>query len=293
MTATYGFQGQLGIDASNPVTLRMDFDSETIALNEEFKDINGLRGTRARAVERLRAGNRHVAGQIRMQPTALELSNLLQWIFGGAPSGSGTVTYPLADALVSRYVTVDRGSKVFTYNNVVVNRATIRGTQGEPLDLTLDVVGFDETLGNSGSFPVLTLDTTTAPFMFTDLALSINSVTVNCPSVEIVIDNAVDTNRFFNTQIATALIATDRHITLNTQLPYGDQSALYATGVGGVAVTATFTGAGTQVLVLTLVKVAFPRKSPTVPGRQEVMLPLQGIAYKSGSTLELVTTLHL
>lgn len=287
MAPIYGFQAQLGIDTASTVTKRFDFQSESLACDEEFIDTNGLRGTRAHAVERLRQGNRRVGGQIRLQPTAVELANILEWILGGTKSGT---TYPLADALTDRYVVVDRGSKVFSYNGVVVDKCTIRGAQGEPLDVTLDVVGKDETVGNSGTFPSLTLDTTTGPFIFTDLAFSINATTVQAKEVEIVIDNKVDKDRFFNSQTATALYAMDRVITLKTSLPYGDANALYNTGVGGVATTATFTNGATS-LLFDFAKVAFPRKSPTVPGREEVMLPLEGTAYKSGTTLELVTTL--
>jgi hypothetical protein len=287
----YPFATQLGIDTAATVTKRFDFQAADVVLAEDFVDTNGLRGTRARAVERLRQGNRRVGGPLRLQPTAVEMANLLAWIMGGSPTGSPTVTYPLADTLADRYVVIDRGSKVFSYNGCRVNRATFRGAQGQPLDLTLDVVGIDETLGNSGTFPALTLDVTTVPFMFTDLVFVLNAVTVQALEVEITIDNAIDTNRFFNSQIATALIATDRHVTLNTRLSYGDQSALYGTGVGGVAATATFT-AGGQVLTFTFAKVAFPRHSPPTRGREEVMLPLQGTCYKSGSTLELITSLN-
>lgn len=288
MSAVHGWSGKLGVHANNPVELRFDFQSESLAVNEAFIDTNGLRGTRSRSIERVRQGNRRIGGQIRMQPTAVELAALLPWILGANASGN---TYALADTLQSRYVTVDRSIKVSTYNGVVVDRATFRAGQGEPLDLTLDVCGLDETIGNSGTFPDLSLDLTTQPFVFTDLALVINATTVNAKSIELVIDNAIDKERFFNSQTAVSLPPMDRHVYLNTQLPYGDASALYGTGAGGVACTATFTNGGTS-LLFSLVKVAFPRRSPTfVAGRQEVLLPLNGTAYTSSTTKELVCTL--
>jgi hypothetical protein len=108
--------------------------------------------------------------------------------------------------------------------------------------------------------------------------------------VDITIDNAIDRDRFFNSQTATALPPMDRHVTMELSAPYGDASALYGMGAAGAAVVATFTNGG-AVLTMTAGRVAFPRKSPGVPGRQEIMLPLHGTAYKSGSTAELVTTL--
>lgn len=288
MAGVFGWAGQLGVSASNPVDARFDFQSESLALDENFVDTNGLRGTRARAIERLRQGNRAVSGQIRLQPTAVELAALLPWILGANASGT---TFALADTLQTRYVSVDRSLKVFTYDTVAVDRATFRASQGEPLELTLDVVGKDETIGNSGTFPSLSIDITTGPFIFTDLVFVISGTTVNARSIELVIDNRIDRNRYFNSQTLVTAQPMDRMITLTTQLPYGDHSALYGTGVAGVATTATFTNGATS-LLFSMVKVAFPRKSPNYGGgREELMLPLVGQAMKSSTTLELVTTL--
>jgi hypothetical protein len=285
------FQGQLGIDTNATVTLRQDYVHEDVKVQEEFKDTNGLRGTREHDITRVRAGNRRIGGPITMEPTAVEWAALLPWILGGTPSGT---TYPLADsAPTGRYVVVDRGAKVFSYNGCQVDRATIRGSEGNALEVTLDVVGIDESVGNSGTFPSLSLDTTTGPFMFTDSsgAVSINSATTNIKNIEIVIDNQIDKGRFYNSQTLVTVQPMDRHITVAFDVPYGDSSALYNTGAGGVAVTATFTN-GTVSIAFSFVKVTFPRESPTyVNGRGEVMLRLRGKAYKSSSTLSLVTTL--
>jgi hypothetical protein len=288
--ASTDFQGQLGIDTANPITVRYDFQRENLVCDENFIDTNGLRGTRSRDISRVRQGNRKVHGQIVFQPTTLELSTLLPWILGGTPTGSGTVTYPLADALTSRYVNVDRVEKRFTYSGVVVNKATFRGSEGNPLELTLDLVGVDETVAST-AFPSISLDTTTPPLIFTDLVLSVNSTTAQCKEFTLEIDNAVDADRFFNSQTLTSGYARDRHVNIDHPLPYGDQSALYNPGVAGVAVTATFTD-GSSVLEFSLAAVDYPRHSPYAGGRNEIMMPMRGTAYKSSGTLELVTTLH-
>lgn len=289
MAPIYGFQGQLLINS-----VRYDFLSESLACREDFVDTSGLRGSRSHVIERVRAGIRRVAGQITMQPTAVELATLLPWIHGAAASGT---SYPLGDSLASFAYTIelarDDGTdgKVFTYTYCRVNRATFRASQGAPLTVTLDVVGSDETVGNAGGRGAGTIDTTTGPFMFHDLALSIASTSYSAKEVEVVIDNHIDTERFFNSQTLSATTnAFDRSITLRTSLPYGDAEAVYATGSSGVAVVATYTN-GAVSLAQTFVKVAFPRRSPTMPGRQEIMLPLEGIAYRSSSTPELTTVL--
>ena len=285
----------MGIDSQNPVTVRYDFISESLVLDENFIDTDGLRGTRSRYIQNLRQGNRHVHGQIKLQPTALELSTLLPILLQGTPSGSGTVTYPLADAVTAGgfWVTVDRILKVYTYNGCQPDKITFTGRSGEPLELTVDIVGVDETVAAAASFPSLNIDVTTVPFIFTDLVMVVNSVTATCKDFELVIDNSIDKERFLNSPTLTAAYAMDRHVTMHTNVPYGDFSALYGTGVAGVAATATFTGPGTQVLEFSMANIAFPRKSPSwTAGRQEEFLPLQGTALRSGATLECVVTLH-
>jgi Phage tail tube protein len=291
----YGYQGQLGIDSQNPITVRYDFISESLALDENFIDTDGLRGTRSRYITSLRQGNRKVSGQLKMQPTALELSTLFPWLTAGTVAAGPPQTFALADALLTGgwWITVDRGLKVMTYNGCQPDKWTISGRAGEPLDLTIDVVGIDETIGDSGSFPSTTIDVTTQPFIFTDLALVVNSVACTTKDFELTVDNMIDKERFLNSQTLTAANAMDRHVTLKCNVPYGQFSALYGTGVSGVVATATFTGPGTQVLLFTMSNIAFPRKSPTwTAGRAEEFLPLVGTALRSGSTMEMITSLH-
>jgi hypothetical protein len=285
MAADQGYQTQLGIDTANPITARFDYQRESLALDETFLDGNGLRGTRSHNVDRMRAGNRIVRGQLVLQPNAAELALLYPWILGAVASGT---TFALADALTARYVTIDRVTKVYTYSGVQVDKATFRGAEGEPLTLTLDLIGVDETVGNAASFPSLSIDTATGPFLFSDLALSIASNTYTAKEVEITISNKLDP-RYHNSQTITSLVPTDREITLKTKLPHSSAYAAYNTGIGGAAVTATFTN-GTVSSLFSFVKVCFPRKSATVEGRSEILIPLDGVALKSGSTAELIVT---
>lgn len=290
----YSYITQLGISSNNPVDARFDFRRANIGLVEEHLNTNGIRGTRSPNVARVRQGIRRVQGQLSLQPTAVELAALLPWILGANASGT---TYALANVLQKRYVTVARDDgtdgKVFTYDNVAVSRAVFRGQQGMPIDLELDLVGVDETVGNAGTFPSLSIDTTTGPFIFPDStgALSINSTTVGAPEFEVTIDNMFDAERFLNSlTLSTSAGATGRQITVRTRLPYSDAEALYGTGAGGVAVTWTLTNGGTS-LAFSFVKVCFPRMQIEVPERGELFVPLQGQAYLSSSTNELVCTL--
>ena len=288
MTASYGFATQCGIDSASPVTHRLDFQTETLRLREEFVYTGGLRGTRSREATQTRAGKQTIAGQLTLHPNSAEMALLLPWILGTAAAGT---LYALADTVPSRYVTFDRVAKVYTYASTRVTRAVFSGVEHMPLVLTLDLVASTETEANAGTFPSLSLDVANGPFMFTDLVLTIASGAYSCKDFTLTVDNMIDANRYFNSvTLSTAANAMDRIITLSTHLPHGDATAVYNTGIAGVSANATFTN-GAAILNFDFAKVKFPRESPETQGRSEILLPLTGQCLKSGATLELVTNL--
>jgi hypothetical protein len=288
MAGVFGYQAKFGVGSANPVTVAMDIQSEGLVLVEEFADLNGLRGTRSRHKNRRRVARQHVGGPVVIYPTPVELVFWLQYIMGGTPSAG---VYGLAEALPTFYATSDRIQKVFTYAGCAVDRATLSARSGEALMLTLDVVGQTEAVGNAGTFPALTIDETTQPFIFSDLALVINGQTYLCRELSLTVDNAIDKDRFLNSLTLSSVQATDRHITLATNLPYGDASAAYGAGAAGVAATATFTNGGTS-LLLSMPALQWGKASPVAGGRQEIFLPINAQAMESAAALdELVATL--
>lgn len=286
MAGKYGTTTQLGISTSNPVDARFNFLSDGLVLSEEHVQTAGNTGTHAEPSERVRTGLKRVGGQIVLQPTPVELNLLLPLIVGGSAqvgTPSGKSTFAVADTLSTFYVTSDRGSKVMTYSGCVVNQATFRSTQGGPLSLTLDIIGQDETVGNSGTFPSLQFDRTQNCFMHHDLVLTINSVAHSCPDFELIVNNMVDTERFFNSATLTSVQPTGRAVLLNTRLPYGDSSAAYNLTSAGVTGTAVFTN-GNLSLNFTMAAIQIPRQSPPIEGRGELFLPINGVCRKVGST---------
>lgn len=287
MSAAQGFAAQLGIHTADPVTKAYEFLSESLVLTETFVESGGIRGTRSHPKEAVRQGTRTVGGMISMHPTPVQLADLLPHIMGLA--GSGT-TFALGDTFSDLYIAVDRVTKVFTYSGCKINKATFRGSSGQPLLLELDILGIDESIGNAGTFPSLSIDVTTSMFMFSDLVLVLNSGTYQCFDFELTIDNMLDSNRIFNSLVRTSIPAQDRVVSFSASLPYGDASAIYAPGVDGIAGTATFTNGATSML-FTMPALQIPRVSPSVQGKSEIRLPLQGFARKSASTKELTITL--
>ena len=77
---------------------------------------------------------------------------------------------------------------------------------------------------NSGTFPALTLDTTTQIFMYYDAVMVINSVTTTMKDWKLTIDNKIDKERFLNSQTLTAVNSQDRKVLFETNVPWGDFS---------------------------------------------------------------------
>jgi hypothetical protein len=276
----------MGMAASGTADTFFDFVSENLKLTQELPDLSGFRGLRGRPSERVREVARRVGGPIVFHPTPGDLVTLLPRILGAAAVGT---TFAVAETIPSFIVTIDRVIKVPTYTGCYVNRATFRGSENSPMELTLDIIGTDESVGAAGSFPAISVSDATVPYVFSDLALVINSVTYACKTWELTVDNALEP-QFFNSLTMTRANATDRIITVTTQLPYGDASAAYGLTQTGVACTATFTNGGVSCL-FTTPAVSFPKDSPVVSNtRGEIFLNLTGVARRSGSTAELTIT---
>ena len=255
-------------------TQRFQFLSATLGLRERLIDANGITGDRSRDVERIRGGLQHVNGQIVMEPTAVEWASLLDWVMDGTHSGSGLVTYVLGLTAAQMFVEIDKIINVPLYDKVAVNKMTIQGNQGEALRVTFDLIGATQTLNAANSFPNLSFDRTSAPFVFMDAGVTgivINGVDCTPKSWTFTLDNHLDVERFFTSITLTQPVALDRTTTLSMQIPFDSvQSALYGAGAGGVAASLTNTN-GSQVLGIQFPALTFPRENIDQPGRVEEM----------------------
>ena len=226
-------------------------------------------------------------GPLELEPNAAELALLLPWCLGGNATGTPAVNYALAETLQTRYVTIDRVSKVFTYAGCAINSARFSAMQGEPLKLSLDVVGQTETVAAAGSFPAVTESLATQPFILSDLVMTIGGTAVAMKKLDVTVNNHIDKNRFFNTNTLSGILANDRETTFETEIPYDTAyTAIYGSGASGVAVVATFTN-GAVSMVMTMAAVSFPRRTPPVPNRAEIMLTIRGEAEMTSTTKEL------
>lgn len=284
----YGVLGKVGVGAADPVDeLYEMLDGSDITMTEELIAPTGITGALDLPSERTRQGLRRVGGQLIMTPNGAELDAWLPRILGGNESAD---SFPLADTLPTWYATLDKVTKVFTYDGCVVASAQFQASRGQPLRMTINVLGIDEAVGNSGTFPSLTLNVASGPYVLADLVLSVGGTNYSFSDFTLDINNAPDPERFFNSLTRASLPRADhRTIQWTLATPYGDSSALYGLTHTGVACIATFTN-GNRSLVFNSPKVAFPRQTPPFAGKGEIMLPLSGRAYKNGTSPALATT---
>jgi hypothetical protein len=288
---TEGFTSKLSISTSTTFSVQYEFLASSLKLTQSPQNAAGLQGTRSHLSERTRYGVKSVSGSISMQPTATELAGLLPWIYGANASGT---SYPLSDSLTSRYVALETASgiKWQRFKDVYVARATFSASEGSPLSLSLDLVGSDEELQTAGTFPSVTADAD-APFMFFDAsgAFTVAATAYSIKSFQLVIDNALDV-KFFNSQTATSIMPRDRVITLSTvaELVSANRTALVEGADTSAAAAITFTN-GAQSLAFSMAALRATKDTPTINGRSETVINYSGQAMKTGSTLELVTTL--
>lgn len=290
MAGVYGALSQVGFSASgSPGAATQLYEVQpgsNIGQVETLSEPAGTWGSRSMRSERTRANTRRVTGTLILHPNPVELDQLLPSILGAAES---TDIFDVAETLPTFSVVVDKVTKVFTYATCAISKATFRGSAGGPLELQLDIEGLDSSVGNAGTFPSLTLNVASPHYLFADCAFSLSSTAYKFRSWELTIDNMLDTERYLNSLTRISLQPKGRIVTVKLDGPYGDNSALFDVAATGIAVTATFTNGNVSVLFDTP-KVCFPANEPVLSGKDEIMLPLEGLAKKAASSYDIRVT---
>ncbi len=287
MAAAVGALIKLGMDPASVVpTEQYEVTLTGLNVNEQLLDQGGLRGTRSHASERTRQGTRAPSFTISLQPNSVELDKLLPRILGAVEVAD---VFDVAETLPSFTANMDLVQQRWHWTGCKISRATFRSASGQPLELTLEVEALDVAT-SATAFPALTISTV-GPYMFHDSSsgISVGGTLYQFRSFELAVDNVLDVGRFLMTQTRASLEALDRVVQWTLDGPYGDNSALYGLASAGVACIATFT-LGARSLSFSSNKVSFPRQAPTVNAKEEIFLPLVGIARMDGATRELVTT---
>jgi hypothetical protein len=283
--------GWSAIGGSSPATQQIDFADFDLGISQDVRDLNGTRGKYNKDFGRVRKNLIHVEPSFRSEPTAVELAAILEWVMGGTVTGTTTKTYPFGNAAGLRYLAFDPGAgNLWNLTGVAVDSFTLSGSQGEPMSVSLGLLGQAYTV--SGSFPALSLDISTQPFLFIDCALTVNGSTTTIADFSLSISNGLDRGRFFNSSTLTALNKLNRTTTIGLTIPYGDFTSLFGYGVNGTgavgSIVATFTNGG-SVLTVTAANVGFAPQSPSSPFQAEGFLTLSGECFSSSLTTDPIT----
>lgn len=288
-TPAEGALAKLAIDAALPFDTSsepFEFISESLQMIQTHANTQGVRGTRSRLAPRTRIVTEQISGSLVLNPSVTELDRLWPRILGGATSVGVT---DVADTLPEFQVMVDRVTKVFTYAGCRVSRATLSGTQGQPLSVTLDIEGETESVGNAGTFPAITIDTDTM-FVFSDITLTLDSVAREVTTFSLVIDNVLDTGRYLNSVTRAEIPAQDRQVTLDVTIPYTtDADDLHDLAIAGIDGSLAWAD-GSTTYTFDFGNLKSAARSPVVSGKTEILLPLTFDCYKSGSDSEVKVT---
>lgn len=287
---TPGAQTKLWMGSSTSACFLVDFIGESVKRRVGSIDGNALKGTRSRSKERVREGLRVVNGQVTWNPQSSDLATMLPYIMGASASGT---SYPLGEtpsAFEIYKLFGTSGNRFVTFAGMKVNQATFTASAGGLLTLSLDLIGLTATPADVAGAPTVTLNTTNTMFTFHDAttAITLGGSTRKLYDFTLTVNNAM-VPRWINSRDADSIYSTDRIITISHNMPE-DQDVVATYEDTTTAVVLTFTNAS-QSLAFTLPAVRYDVESTMVPGRMETMMPLTGIAYKTGTTPELATVL--
>jgi hypothetical protein len=290
MTVERGFQGEMCRGDATASMTTMDVLSESLRANYTWIDGNGIKGTRARNIARTAAGEIPAGGNITIHPVAGDLTYFLPKITGDTSPSSGLhkLQETLPDFFVMKKESQLATNRVYTYTGVQVGRATFACSRGQPLTLSMDCLALSET--TASTYPSTTALEVADPFwMFHQLVVSLAGTTYEVFDWSLTIDHQLAA-RPVNSRNTTQIYCTDRIVTVQMTIPYGDVTLSAASSrlsgpfadVAGFAHVATFTS-GSDVLVFTCPKIRHAHLTPVMQ-RGEIAYQITGQCYQSGVT---------
>lgn len=249
-------KGQLGWDSVSPVAHAYEFLLPFgLQKKQQYVIPDGVRGTLDQQGETYTTTIYKVEGGVKFAPVETLLSTiLLQAVQGGTPTGTGVMTYPVADSDYPTYMTIDRVAKVQTYGQLWIDTATFESEAGGFLTADLDMFGQTLTESAAGSFPTGLVPPYLPPFTHNN-ALSAITINANPRQVERVscaIHNNYLKDRFFMSQTLTSTAKQFRTYDVTVTVPYNvDNIDLEDLPPGTIANGVFAWGDGTKTLTFT------------------------------------------
>lgn len=267
---------------------RYEFKSESLRKKKVILESDGTRGTRSHAKEATAEGPYEVAGTILF--TNVSPFMLDKWLPRILGANESTDSFALAETLQAFGVLIDRVAQEFEYTDCYVNKATIRGREGQLIEMELEIWGATEETGTAAPAVEIDVSAASAPYSFCQGTLTIDSTEYTMIDFEIVIDNML-ARRFGNSCTATSITPQDREVLVTVTVPLTsvEEAALYDFAHAGLAGSIALTGTNIST-TFSFANLKVMTESPVVSGKTEITMKLPMKAYKSSTTNELVVT---
>ncbi|MCC9608519.1 hypothetical protein LOC68_09865 [Blastopirellula sp. JC732] len=270
VTHVSGFQTQLGLGpqhATNLATRQLEHFGVDLDKQSTIVRADGMIGQRSPIGDSAQPGTYTVGGTISLRPRPDDLLFLFPYILGAAEVSDA---FALAETLPELVATVDRKIMVNTYRGLKVDKATFRSRKGELLELELDLQGkLADATAAAGTFPSIAATLSAKnPFVHHQSSVTIDETTIEVDNLVITIDNALELDRFNNSQTRTTLPEGSRRITLafDTELNDDVLANLIETAARGVTAEVEFAN-GVDTLTFTFGLVQQPKTPLSIRGK--------------------------
>ena len=294
-TPSRGVAAQLAIDPTGTAiasyVTRFSFMSITPGGGVELIDTSEeeIRGTRSHSKERVVQGLINTSLTIVMIPTPAELDDLLPWILG---TDESVDSFVLAETLQERDILIDWDVHRQIYTFAKVGKATFSSSKGQAMQLTLEIVAKTQDTVVATAFPSISIDTE-APYAHHQGVFTARGSSREFSEVSVEVDNGLFAE-FNNSQNPTAFIENDRIVTVSVNTPFSaDEDDLYVAALAssdGATGSLVYTNSG-QSTTFTFGNLKEQDVNPpAISGKSEIRQAITFLAYKSGSTAELVIT---
>jgi len=275
-----------------PMTKQFEFESFGIVEKRELVSTDGIRGTRSQVGTQVGEGTISVGGTVQLAPRPDELAILLTYIMGANSGNDYTLTETLPAFIAqAKYGSVMTG----TYSGLKVNQATFSSAKNQPLKLALDCQGKAH-VTNIAFADIESTLSIKRPYMHHQGALTIGAVgsesALAYDNPQLVINNALQTDRFQNSQTRTDLPEQDRQITFAADFPFtsAEKTLFYQRAIEGLQATWTITR-GDDSIAFVMPLLQYASESPIINARgQEVGWRISLNAKHNGTDKELVIT---
>lgn len=298
MTETMLYASKIQLtNAASSVQIFEYVSCSVVATQELLVDEEGIRGQRSMQLERTTQGLVKVSGQIKLQPTPVELAYLFPLVMGvsNTSSSSSSTIDSVTDALQDVTLLMDLQVKENTFIGRF-NKMSLSARPGRPLDVTIDFVGYGaaySTMVGAGGTISGVGDLSNRRYMCADsgTGITIASTAYSFDEFDLEIDNKIDPT-YMQGLYATDLMPTGREVTLHVRFKYtsaeaGLLAAAFAGPVIGspAAASIAFTNGSNSCTISMPAVIAEPRTVAAT--EKKIRLPLRYRCLKTSSTPEL------